>query len=230
VIAALDALPASLLASVGACQACASMRHSHVVGVTNGPVAARVMFVGEAPGRFGAGRSGVPFQGDESGRRFESLLGEAKLTREEVFVTNAVLCNPLDLQQRNRRPLTSEIKRCLPFLAAQLDVVQPRIVVALGGVALEALRLIEPHALELRSDAGRAVAWRDQQLVALYHPGRRALVHRVDALQRDDWRALGALVGRLSSELVPEALEEPALRFSKGRGAVVSPATLARRR
>jgi uracil-DNA glycosylase family 4 len=191
-------LPASLLQSVASCHACASMRHSHVLGVTNGPTTARVMFVGEAPGRFGAGRSGVPFQGDESGRRFELLLTEAGLTRDDVFVTNAVLCNPLDLQERNRRPLTSEMKRCLPFLEAQLDAVQPRVVVALGGVALEALRIIEPHTLELRAYAGRAVEWRERILVALYHPGRRALVHRVDALQRDDWRALGALASSLS--------------------------------
>ena len=71
---------------------------------------------------------------------------------------------------------------------------QPRVVVALGQVALEALRRIEPHTLALRSDAGRAVEWRSRRLVALYHPGRRALVHRIDALQRDDWRALGLLL------------------------------------
>jgi uracil-DNA glycosylase family 4 len=187
-------LPVTLLQSVTGCHACASMRHSHVLGATNGPTSARVMFVGEAPGRFGAGRSGVPFHGDESGRRFESLLAEAGLQREDVFITNAVLCNPLDLQDRNRRPLTSEVMRCLPYLEATLDAVQPRIVVALGQVALEALRRIEPHTLELRRGAGSAVDWHNRLLIALYHPGRRALVHRIDALQRDDWRALGALV------------------------------------
>lgn len=155
------------------------------------------MFVGEAPGRFGAARSGVPFLGDESGRRFESLLAEAGLRREDVFVTNALLCNPLDTQGRNRRPLTTEVRRCLPFLASTLDAVQPRIVVALGGVALEALRLIELHPLQLREDAGRAIAWRNALLIALYHPGRRALVHRIDDLQRADWRELGCLIKRL---------------------------------
>jgi uracil-DNA glycosylase family 4 len=209
----LEALPAPLLQSVAACQACASMNHSHVLGLTNGPVPAGVMFVGEAPGRFGAGRSGVPFYGDESGRRFESLLAEAGLRREDVFITNAVLCNPLDLLAHNRRPLTSEVKRCLPFLSAQLEAVQPRVVVALGGVALEALRLIEPHTLELRSDAGRAIDWQNRRLVALYHPGRRAIVHRADALQRSDWRALGALITEFTR---PKA--EPALRPSKGGG------------
>ena len=164
------------------------MRHSHVLGATNGPLSARVMFVGEAPGRFGAGRSGVPFQGDESGRRFESLLAEAGLQREDVFVTNAVLCNPLDLQERNRRPLTSEMTRCLPYLEAQLDAVQPRIVVALGQVALEALRRIEPHTLSYAATPAAPSSGEPALLVALYHPGRRALVHRIDALQRDDWR------------------------------------------
>jgi DNA polymerase len=194
-------LSATLLQDVAACHACSSMNHSHVLGPNNGPSTARVMFVGEAPGRFGAGRSGVPFLGDESGRRFESLLAEAGLRREEVFVTNAVLCNPLDLRERNRRPLTSEVKRCQPFLAATLDAVQPRVVVALGQVALEALRRIEPHDLRLRSDAARAIEWRDALLMALYHPGRRALVHRPDTQQRQDWRELGRLINEQAPHL-----------------------------
>jgi uracil-DNA glycosylase family 4 len=195
VTAVLGALPASLVARVLACQACASMHHSHVLGIANGPVPARVMFVGEAPGRFGAGRSGVPFLGDESGKRFESLLAEAGLRRENVFVTNAVLCNPLDAWSRNRRPLTSEMRRCLPFLQEQIDAVQPEVVIALGQVALEALRRIEAHALHLSTGPGRHVEWYGRCLVAFYHPGRRALVHRGEDAQREDWRALGTLVG-----------------------------------
>ncbi len=184
----------ALIEDVQACFACDSMAHCHTLGESNGPPLARVLFVGEAPGRYGAGRSGVPFQGDESGRRFESLLAIADLSREQVFVTNAVLCNPLDASGRNRRPKASEVTNCGTLLRRQIEVVQPQIVVALGVVALEALGRIEAHGVTLRQDCGLPVEWLGRRLVALYHPGRRALVHRDDATQREDWRRLGVLV------------------------------------
>jgi uracil-DNA glycosylase family 4 len=175
------------------------MAHCHTLGESNGPPRARVIFVGEAPGRYGAGRSGVPFHGDESGRRFESLLAAAGLCRDEVFVTNAVLCNPLDASGRNRRPKASEVARCASFLVREIEAVDPGVVVALGGVALEALGRIEPHGLTLREDCGRDIAWMGRRLVAVYHPGRRALVHRDEASQREDWRRLGALLQATAS-------------------------------
>jgi uracil-DNA glycosylase family 4 len=183
-----------LIERVRACEACPQVRFSHVLGPANGPATARVLFVGEAPGRLGAGRSGVPFRGDESGRRFEALLALAGLTRDEVFVTNALLCNPVDAAGRNRRPRVSDVRRCLPFLTEQLGVIDPAVVVALGEVALQALGRIEAHEARLRSHAGQAVEWYGRLLVPLYHPGRRALVHRAEAAQREDWLALTRIV------------------------------------
>jgi uracil-DNA glycosylase family 4 len=170
------------------------MAHCHTLSAANGPEDAPVLLVGEAPGRFGAGRSGVPFRGDESGRRFESLLAVAGLRRESVFVTNAVLCNPLDAVGRNRRPQISEVRRCSDFLRRQIDVVDPAVVVALGGIALQALGRIEAHGLRLRDGCGLPVEWYGRRLATVYHPGRRALVHRSEALQAEDWRRLGELV------------------------------------
>jgi uracil-DNA glycosylase family 4 len=184
----------TLTASVQACTACERVLHSHVLGVTNGNPAASVMFVGEAPGRLGAGRTGVPFFGDESGRRFEEILLAAGLTRAEVFVTNAILCNPLDGLSRNRRPLISEVRRCLPFLRGQVLAVEPEVVVALGDVALLALGLIEPHSATLRGHCGSSMPWFGRILVPLYHPGRRSTVHRLDADQRADWQRLGEML------------------------------------
>jgi DNA polymerase len=170
------------------------MRFSHVLGPGNGPATARVLFVGEAPGRLGAGRTGIPFVGDESGRRFDALLALAGLSRDDVFITNALLCNPVDGEGRNRRPGVGDIERCLPFLRGQIDAVEPAVVVALGGVALDALRRIEIHEALLARDCGRAIGWYERSLVPLYHPGRRALVHRPETLQQDDWRRLGLLL------------------------------------
>jgi uracil-DNA glycosylase family 4 len=189
----------ALVSDVTACYVCDSMAHCHTLGSTNGPARARVLFVGEAPGRYGAGRSGVPFHGDEAGRRFEALLAVAGLTRDEVFVTNAVLCNPLDASGRNRRPKASEVANCGAFLRRQIEAVDPDVVVALGVVALEALGRIEAHGLTLREGCGQPVAWLGRQMVALYHPGRRALVHRDEASQRGDWRRLGELVQATAS-------------------------------
>lgn len=187
----------NVMQQVAACEACASMRFTHVLGEVNGPVPAQVMFVGEAPGRLGAGRTGVPFSGDESGRRFDAFLMLAGLRREDVFVTNAVLCNPVSVTGNNRRPLTSEVHRCGEHLRAQIDAVQPEVVVALGEVALRALERIEAHGLALRDAVGLATPWSGRTLFALYHTGRRATVHRKDALQEADWRALGELVSCL---------------------------------
>ena len=152
------------------------------------------MFIGEAPGRLGAARSGVPFLGDESGRRFERLLAEAGLTREQVFVTNAVRCLPLDGGGRNRRPLTSEVRECGGWLESELLAVRPGIVAALGTTALAALDRIEPHSVRLRDAVGSAVPWRGMLVVPLYHPGARSAVHRPWDAQVRDWQHLGRLV------------------------------------
>jgi uracil-DNA glycosylase family 4 len=88
----------------------------------------------------------------------------------------------------------SEVKRCSDFLRRQVDVIDPAVVVALGGIALQALGRIEAHGLGLRDACGREVKWYGRRLAAVYHPGRRALVHRGEALQVEDWRRLGELV------------------------------------
>ena len=188
----------ALAGRVRACAACPEMRYSHVLGPGNGPAPARLMFVGEAPGRLGAGRSGVPFQGDESGRRFEAFLALAGLRRDEVFITNAVLCNPVDGAGRNRQPRVADVKRCLPFLRSQIEAVDPEVVVALGSVALAALGRIEAHGARLAADCARPRPWYGRLLVPLYHPGRQATLHRADVRQRDDWLSL-ARVGSVPS-------------------------------
>ena len=177
------------------CRACERMAYSHVLGEANGPLDAPLLVVGEAPGRDGAARTGVPFHGDRSGDRFESLLATAGLDRSRVFVTNAVLCNPLDAGGSNRRPLASELARCLDHLAATLELVRSPVVVALGGVALEALGRIEAHgAASVVAEAGCARAWRGRTLVPLVHPSPRTLGARAWERQVEDWRAVGRLV------------------------------------
>ena len=143
-----------------------------VLSSANGSLNARVVFVAEAPGRFGAGWTGVPFQGDRSGDNFEILLKHTGLTRSEVFITNAVLCNPLE-NGNNRRPIAGEIKNCSSFLKESLGIIRPRVVVTLGIVALQSLNLILGTRFQLNQSVAQPLQTPDFTLLPLYHPSPR---------------------------------------------------------
>src|ERR687884_619030 len=96
---------ASLAAEAAACRLCPAMcGRRAVLSEHNGKPGARVMFIGEAPGRQGGDRTRVPFSGDQSGRNFVRFLSSINLTREEIFITNAALCNPRKGTGANRKP------------------------------------------------------------------------------------------------------------------------------
>ncbi len=183
-----------LCGRVKECFACSSMNHVHVLGDVNGRLNADVLFVAEAPGRLGAARTGIPMTSDVTGRRFHAFLADAGIERERVFVTNAILCNPLSERGNNRPPRTSEVAACRDFLAAQLALVQAPVVVAMGGVALGSLDRIEPHGAELASHVGRAIDWDRRTLVPMYHPSIQSTLSRPHEQQLRDWRKLGRLV------------------------------------
>ena len=183
-----------LVSDVRCCFACAEMNHVHVLAAGNGPLSARVMFIGEAPGRLGAARTGVPFTSDQSGLRFQRLLAAAGLRRDGVFLTNALLCNPLR-DGANRPPRRRELAACTRWLDAQLRLVDPPLVVTLGAAALDALRIIERHPYVLSGDAGSALPWRGRTLVPLYHPSPRTAGRRPFTQQLEDFRRLRALTG-----------------------------------
>src|SRR5215203_2672256 len=134
----------ALVTEAAACRRCEAMcGRSAVLGERNGRVGARVLFVGEAPGRQGGDRTRVPFSGDQSGRNFSRYIASIGLAREEVFITNSALCNPRTATGANRRPTRQEVSNCSDFLRRQVEVIDPPVVVTLGAVALEALRAVE---------------------------------------------------------------------------------------
>ena len=167
---------------------------TRVLGTDNGPLDARVLFVAEAPGRLGADRTGVPLSTDQSGRNFTDFLGSAGLRREDVFVTNAVLCNPRDGRGLNARPSAAELRSCSTYLAELIAILDPPWVVALGRVALDALTLVAPHGAVLARDVGTALRWHGRQLVPLYHPGPRSVARRGRAQHRADYARLATLI------------------------------------
>ena len=94
-----------LIKDAANCTQCPAMcGRSAVLSERNGSTDARVMFIGEAPGRKGADRTRVPFSGDQSGANFDRFLNSIELKREEIFITSAALCNPRAESGANRRP------------------------------------------------------------------------------------------------------------------------------
>lgn len=187
-----------LVQRVKACRRCPRMAGSaRVLNAGCGSLNAKVMFIGEAPGRLGADASELPFHGDKSGHNFESLLEQVGLSRYDSFVTNAVLCNPKDAAGNNATPSPSEVANCAPFLKEQLELVDAPVVVTLGAVALRATSLVSPHALTLKESVRKSAAWAGRQLIPAYHPGQRAMVHRSFANQLADYQLIAETVRRL---------------------------------
>lgn len=189
-----------LVRRVKACVKCARMAGSaRVLGPGCGSLDAKVMFIGEAPGRLGADSSELPFHGDKSGHNFESLLEQVGLSRYDAFVTNAVLCNPKDATGNNATPSPTEIANCATFLEEQLELVGSPVVVTLGAVALRATAIVRSHALSLKDSVRKSHTWAGRLLIPAYHPGQRAMVHRSFANQLADYQFIAETVRRLGS-------------------------------
>lgn len=129
-----------------------------------GRAQARVMFIGEAPGRWEDER-GEPFVGD-AGAYLNELLEKIGLRRSDVFITNVIKCRP----PKNRNPKASEIENCAAYLERQLIMLQPDVVVLLGRVAMEHFFPKE----KITQAAGHArrekVAGREYTFLPLLHP------------------------------------------------------------
>ena len=181
-----------LVNEAAGCTLCPAMcGRSAVLSELNGSPDARVMFIGEAPGRKGADRTRVPFSGDQSGANLDRFLSSIKLTRQEIFITSAALCNPRSESGANRKPTQKELANCSKFLQRTIEIVDPRVIVTLGSVALEALKRIEYHELNLKESAARIQSWNNRVLVPIYHPSPQVLAsHRREAEQLRDYQVV----------------------------------------
>ena len=179
-----------LAAEAAACTRCPAMcGRSAVLSELNGSPGARIMFIGEAPGRKGADRTRVPFSGDQSGANLDRFLSSINLTRQEIFITSAALCNPRSETGANRKPTQKELGNCSTFLRRTIELVDPRVIVTLGSVALEALKRIQYHELSLKTAAAQIHAWNERVLVPIYHPSPQVLAsHRREAEQLADYQ------------------------------------------
>jgi uracil-DNA glycosylase family 4 len=154
----------------------------------------KVLFVAEAPGRLGADRTGIPLFGDRTGENFNILLGNIGWRREDIFITNAILCNPKQVNGNNGTPTSEEIANCSAYLEMVITLLNPDVIVTLGATALSALDILSPHGIELRDGVAQVVPWRNARLFPLYHPGPRAIIHRSQLKQRSDFMLLSKIV------------------------------------
>jgi len=167
-----------------------------VLSEANGRVSARVLFIGEAPGRKGADRTRIPFSGDQSGKNLDRFIASIGLTRSQIFITSAALCNPRNASGANRKPSRSELENCSGFLRRTIELVDPRVVVTLGSVALESLKRISNHELILKDAVGKIYDWDGRLLVPIYHPSPQVLAsHRRELAQLQDYKVVERAVG-----------------------------------
>ena len=141
------------------CPELASTRRQVVFGAGNAD--ADLMFVGEAPGAK-EDEQGIPFVG-AAGKLLSQLLEEVGLARSDVFIANVLRCRP----PANRTPRRSEVQRCRPWLSRQLDLVDPVVVVALGGTAAQWFFGTGARIAALR---GQPRAYDGRQVLVTYHP------------------------------------------------------------
>ena len=149
------------------CMKCANLaatRTNVVFGV--GSIDADLMFVGEAPGA-DEDAAGEPFVG-AAGQLLTKMIGAMGLTRDQVYIANILKCRP-DLPRGssgNRKPTPEEMQTCIPYLHAQIDLIQPKVLVGLGGTAMEGL-LGKSGITKLR---GQWHTYRGIPLMPTFHP------------------------------------------------------------
>ena len=179
-----------------ACRICYKLADkTAVLSELNGSIEPKVFFIGEAPGRVGADRTRRPFYGDKSGNNLQTLLDSIGLSRDDIFITSAVMCSPRSATDANRRPTRSEIVNCSSYLKRILQLIDPPVIATLGSVALEALKTIAYHEFKLKEHAGTRLDWNGRTLVPLYHPSPQVIAStRRMHQQLDDFQVVKSAV------------------------------------
>ncbi len=172
------------------CAHLSSTRKNVVFGVGN--IDAEVMFVGEAPGA-DEDSQGEPFVG-AAGQLLTRMIGAMGLSREKVYIANILKCRP-DMpagSTGNRKPTPEEMQTCIPYLHAQIDVILPKVLIALGGTAVEGL-LGRTGIMKLR---GTWHTYRGIPLMPTYHPAY-LLRNQSNTEKRKVWEDLMAVMEKI---------------------------------
>jgi DNA polymerase len=180
---------------IGDCTRCRlhKGRTNLVFGVGN--VDADIMFVGEGPGA-DEDAKGEPFVG-RAGQLLNNMISAMGIKREDVYIANVVKCRP----PGNRTPEKDECDTCSPFLVQQIDVVKPKVIVALGAVAAKNLLAVSDSMANLR---GRWYDFRNSKLIVTYHP---AYLLRDPRQKKETWKDLQMVMKYLGLKAPAKAPE-----------------------
>lgn len=188
-----DAGPAGALAAlrdqIGDCHRCplGDTRTTLVFGV--GDPKARLMFVGEAPGK-NEDLKGEPFVG-AAGKLLDELLGSIGLDRSQVYIANILKCRPPD----NRNPLAGEIATCTPFLNKQVEIISPAVIATLGNFATRHVLATDRPISALR---GRLFHVGGREVVPIFHPAAALYDQTKRDVLFDDFKRLRTVLDRLA--------------------------------
>jgi DNA polymerase len=171
--------------NLGECVRCRlhKQRNKIVFGVGN--PRAELVFVGEGPGH-DEDIQGLPFVG-RAGKLLTQMIEAMGLTRDDVYICNVVKCRPPE----NRKPEDDEVATCSPYLYRQLDVIAPKAIVCLGGVAAQTLLKTKDPISRFR---GNWYDFRNTKLLATYHP---AYLLRNPAAKSEVWKDLQKVMAHL---------------------------------
>jgi DNA polymerase len=161
-------------------------RRQIVYGVGN--PRAELMFIGEAPGHE-EDVQGVPFVG-RAGQLLTKIIEAIGLAREDVYIANVIKCRPPE----NRNPESDEVASCEPFLFRQVRIIKPRVIVALGTFAAQALLRTNDPISRLR---GKVFHYGDARLIPTFHP---AYLLRSPDRKRDVWEDMKKVRALLRGE------------------------------
>jgi DNA polymerase len=150
---------------------------------------ADLMFVGEAPGA-DEDAQGIPFVG-RAGQLLTKIIEAIGLTRDDVYIANIIKCRP----PQNRNPEPDEVATCEPFLFRQIEIIKPKIVVALGKYAAQTLLRTEMPISRLR---GQQFDYRGATLIPTFHP---AYLLRNPSSKREVWEDMKLVKRLLNSQL-----------------------------
>jgi len=192
--AAFAALRERALACVK-CPHLASSRKTVVFGV--GSIDARLMFVGEAPGA-DEDEQGEPFVG-KAGQLLTKIIQATGLSRADVYIGNILKCRPDTPGQSagNRKPTSDEMATCIPYLHEQIDLIRPKVIVALGATAVEGLLGKTLGITKLR---GSWKTYRGTPLMPTYHPAY-LLRNQAMSEKRKVWEDMLAVMEKLGMSI-----------------------------
>ncbi len=191
---------AELVNRISACELCGLSKGRGKTVPGDGAADADIMFIGEGPG-FYEDREGLPFVG-RAGGLLNEMLASIGLKRADVFITNMVKCRP----PNNRDPFPAEIAACAPYLDAQIELVRPKVIVALGRYSFS--KFFPGEAIS--KARGKPRDWRGAVVYPMYHPAAALRNGNLKARLQEDFSRLPDLIREAESGRTNETDAAPA--------------------